>query len=299
MFFIFKISSSEIELTYSLIEIGLHLRCNKKFKKYFLREGKTMKKLAITSALLSALAVAGTANAYQAEVGLSAGLTDPDHGSTTGLYGVNGTAYFKPVQVRNAPLAEAAYLDRASNVKAQYSYSKVDDAKLHDYSLGAEYFIPNSDFYASAEIGRKDIKLKHASNLNTTTYAAEVGYLPIPGMLIAVGAKGFDNDDISRTSPSLRAKYVTEISNGQDVNFEAGATFGKTREYNVAADYYLDKTLSLGADFYKNNSLDNREYGIKANKFFNQQVSLEGRVGFGKLYNNDYTSYGVAAKYRF
>lgn len=258
-----------------------------------------MKKLAIASALFSALSVVGTAHAYQAEVGLSAGLTDPDHGSTSGLYGVNGTAYFKPVQVRNSPLAEAAYLDRASNVKAQYSYSKVDSAKLHDYSIGAEYFVPNSDFYASAEIGRKDIKYNNMPNLNTTTYAAEVGYLPITGMLVAVGAKGFRNDNIHRTSPSLRAKYVTQISNGQDVNFEAGATFGKTREYNVAADYYLDKTFSLGADFYKNNSLDNREYGIKANKFFTQQISLEGRVGFGKLNHNDYTSYGLAAKYRF
>jgi hypothetical protein len=31
----------------------------------------------------------------------------------------------------------------------------------------------------------------------------------------------------------------------------------------------------------------------------NQQVSLEGRVGFGEVGNNDYNSFGVAAKYRF
>lgn len=258
-----------------------------------------MKKLAIASALFSALAVAGTANAYQAEVGVSAGLTDPDHGSTTGTYGVNGTAYFKPVQVRNSPLAEAAYLDRASNVKAQYNYSKVDDVKLHNYSAGVEYFVPDSDFYVGGEIGRKDLKFKNASNLNTTVYTAEVGYLPAPGLLVAVGAKGFRNDDVHRTSPSLRAKYVTALSNGQDINLEAGATFGKTREYNVAADYYFDKTLSVGADFHKNNYLENREYGIKVDKFFTQNISLEGRVGFGKLDHNDYTSYGLAAKYRF
>lgn len=43
-----------------------------------------MKKLAIASALLSALAITGTAHAYQAEVGASAGLIDPDNGSSSG-----------------------------------------------------------------------------------------------------------------------------------------------------------------------------------------------------------------------
>ena len=41
-----------------------------------------MKKLAIASALLSALAVTGTANAYQAEVGAAAAYVDPDNGSS-------------------------------------------------------------------------------------------------------------------------------------------------------------------------------------------------------------------------
>ena len=258
-----------------------------------------MKKLAIASALLSALAITGTANAYQAEVGVTAGAVDPDHGSTKGIYGVEGTAYFKPVQTRNAPLAEAAYLDRASNVNAKYSYRKVDDVKLNNYSAGIEYFIPNSDFYLSGDIGRQDKTFKYGSDFNTTVYSAEVGYLPAPGLLVAAGVKGYDNDINSRTAPSLRAKYVTGLPNGQDINLEAGATFGDIKDYNLAADYYLDKTLSIGADYEKQDLLDTKEFGINARKFFTQNVSLEGRVGFGKIHDNDYTSYGLAAKYRF
>jgi len=258
-----------------------------------------MKKLAIASALLSALALTGTANAYQAEVGVTAGLVDPDNSSTKGIYGVEGTAYFKPVQTRNAPLAEAAYLDRASNVNAQYAYSKVDDVKLHNYSAGVEYFVPNSDFYLGGDIGRQDMKFKHDSNFNTTLYSAEVGYLPAPGLPVAAGVKGYHNDDHDRTAPSLRAKYVTELANGQDINLEAGATFGNIKDYNLAADYYLDKTLSVGADYYKQDLLDNREFGITARKFFTPSISLEGRVGFGKVNDTDYNSYGLAAKYRF
>lgn len=258
-----------------------------------------MKKLAIASALLSALAVTGTANAYQAEVGVTAGAVDPDYGSTKGVYGVEGTAYFKPVQTRNAPLAEAAYLDRASNVNAQYNYSKVDDIKLHNYSAGIEYFVPNSDFYLSGDIGRQDIKFKHASNFDTTVYSAEVGYLPAPGLLVAAGVKGYDNDIKSRTAPSLRAKYVTELANGQDINLEAGATFGDIKDYNVAADYFIDKTLSVGVDYQKQDLLDNKEWGINARKFVTQNISLEGRVGFATNDVNDYNTYSVGAKYRF
>lgn len=44
-----------------------------------------MKKLAIASALLSAIAMTGTAaHAYQAEIGASAGVVDPDNGGTSG-----------------------------------------------------------------------------------------------------------------------------------------------------------------------------------------------------------------------
>lgn len=258
-----------------------------------------MKKLAIASALLSALAVTGTANAYQTEVGASAGLIDPDHGSSNGSFGVDGTYYFNPVQTRNAPLAEAAFLDRASNVSAQYHYDEVGDTEAHTYGVGAELFVPNSEFYLSGHVNAHDLKDNGDLNNDLTTYAAEVGYLPAPGLLIAAGLKGWDNDVDDGVDPTLRAKYVTTLSNGKDINLEAGASFGDLDEYNLKADYFIDKSLSLGADYYNNDLTDQNEFGINARKFFNKQVSLEGRVGFGEYRNNDYNSFGVAAKYRF
>lgn len=258
-----------------------------------------MKKLAIASALLSALAVTGTAHAYQAEVGASAGLIDPDNGSSSGSFGVNGTYYFNPVQTRNAPLAEAAFLDRASNVNAHYEYNEVGDDEVNNYGVGAEYYVPNSDFYVSGNVGRQDIEYKNSRDFDTTTYGAEVGYLPAPGLLIAAGVKGYDNDYKDGVDPTLRAKYVTQLSNGKDINLEAGAAFGDLDEYNLAADYFIDKSLSVGADYYSNDLNDNSEFGVTARKFFTQQVSLEGRVGFGEVGDNDYNKFGVAAKYRF
>lgn len=259
-----------------------------------------MKKLAIASALLSALAVTGTANAYQAEIGASAGLIDPDNGSSSGSFGVDGTYYFNPVQTRNAPLAEAAFLDRASNVNANYTYNEVGDDKIHNYGIGGELYVPNSDFYVSANVGRQDIKFDRGNDFDTTVYGAEVGYLPAPGLLIAAGLKGYDNDYDDGVDPTLRAKYVTNLSNGHAVNLEAGVGFGDLDEYNLAADYFIDKTLSLGVDYYsQDTAFKTNEFGINARKFFTPQISLEGRVGFGEVANNDYNKFGLAAKYRF
>ena len=259
-----------------------------------------MKKLAIASALLSTLAITGTAaHAYQAEVGGSVGYIDPDNGSGSASFGVDGTYYFKPVQTRNAPLAEAAFLDRASNVNAKYNYDEVGDDKRHNYGVGVEYFVPNSDFYVSGNVGRDELKFKYGSDFDTTTYGAEVGYLPAPGLLIAAGIKGYDNDFHDGVDPTIRAKYVTTLSNGKDINLEAGAAFGDLDEWNVAADYYIDKTLSVGVDYYDNDMNENSEFGVTARKFFTPQVSLEGRVGFGEVGNNDYNKFSIAAKYRF
>lgn len=262
-----------------------------------------MKKLAIASALLSALAITGTANAYQAEVGAAAAYVDPDNGSSGSAFGVDGTYYFNPVQTRNAPLAEAAFLDRASNVNAQATFADRGDLDNNTYGVGAEVFVPNSDFYLSGNISKNEAErfniLGQKYDFDTTYYSAEVGYLPAPGLLIAAGVKGYDNDNDDGVDPTVRAKYVTTLSNGKDINLEAGAAFGDLDEYNLAADYFIDKTLSVGADYHNNDLTDQNEFGINARKFFTEQVSLEGRVGFGEVGNNDYNSFGVAAKYRF
>lgn len=128
-----------------------------------------------------------------------------------------------------------------------------------------------------------------------TTYAAEVGYLPAPGLLLALGVKGYDEKDgKDGADPTVRAKYVTQVGQ-HDVNLEAYGAFGDLDEYKVRGDYYIDKTLSLGVDYYNNDLTDKDEFGINAKKFLNQQVSVEGRVGFG---DND-NIYGVRAAYRF
>ncbi|WP_180002598.1 MULTISPECIES: putative porin [unclassified Acinetobacter] len=248
------------------------------------------KKLTLATVLIASL---GTAHAYQAEVGGTIALVDPDNGDTSTGFAIDGTYYFNPVQVKNSPLNEAAFLNRASNINAAVSYIDYDLFDVTTFNVGVEYFVPNSDFYVSGNIGQSSTDTPIGDD-DTTIYSAELGYLPVPGLLVAVGLAGYDNDAGDDVDPTLRAKYVTQV--GQyDMNFEGGASFGDLDAYSLGADLYLDKTFSVGLG-YSDSDIDNSDvFTIRAKKFFNQQVSLEGSIDFADEGN----IFGVRGAYRF
>ena len=251
------------------------------------------KKLALATALLAGLS---TAHAYQAEIGGSLLVIDPDYenADTSTGFALDGTFYFNPVQVKNSPLNEAAFLNRASNVNAAISYIDFDVAESTTFGIGVEYFVPNTDFYLSAGIGQTTIEEDGFEDFDTTTYTAEVGYLPVPGLLIAAGLLGYDNDYGDDVDPTLRAKYVTQVG-AYDMNFEGGASFGDIDAYSFGADLYLDKTLSVGLGFSDTDGKDADVFTIRAKKFFTQQVSLEGAIDFA----DDGNVFGLRGAYRF
>lgn len=249
-----------------------------------------LKKLTLATALIASL---GTAHAYQAEVGGTIALVDPDNGDTSTGFAIDGTYYFNPVQVKNSPLNEAAFLNRASNINAAVSYIDYDLFDVTTFNVGVEYFVPNSDFYVSGNIGQSSTDMPIGDD-DTTLYSAELGYLPVPGLLVAVGLAGYDNDAGDDVDPTLRAKYVTQV--GQyDMNFEGGASFGDLDAYNLGADLYLDKTFSVGLGFSDSDLENSDVFTIRAKKFFTQQVSLEGSIDFADEGN----IFGVRGAYRF
>ena len=197
------------------------------------------------------------------------------------------------MQVKNSPLNEAAFLNRASNINAAVSYIDYDVSDVTTFDVGVEYFVPNSDFYVSGSIGQSSIDTPIGDS-DTTFYSAELGYLPVPGLLVAVGLLGYDNDAGDDVDPTLRAKYVSQVG-AYDMNFEGGASFGDLDAYNLGADLYLDKTFSVGLGFSDSDLENSDVFTIRAKKFFNQQVSLEGSIDFADAGN----VFGVRGAYRF
>ena len=201
-----------------------------------------MKKLSLITALLSSC-VALNANAYQTEATGAYEYVDMDGGKTNSA-AISGKYYFNPVQTRNAPLAEAAFLDKASSIGGGYAYSKLqDDEDFGDLQFNiigveGEIFIPDTQFYISGALHRTNIKATinglGSESDNGNGYEFEAGFLPVNGLLLAVGVADFsesinpvkvakygfvtnlsnaavvsgDNDD---TAVSLRAKYVQSL----------------------------------------------------------------------------------------
>lgn len=268
-----------------------------------------MKKLAIATAIATLSIAATAANAYQVELNGGYNYTKDDGNSSLKNHDANvsGTYYFNPVSTNNGPLAEAAFLNRASNVGIGYDYNRtrfdtkrVNDLDKNSVNIGGEWYIPNSNFYASAGAGWSQYKYHNAYTTNANTYSAELGYLPTPGLLLAAGVAGVDGKHISTTDPTVRAKYVKQLDGGTALNLEAKARFNKdSNDYAAGIDYYLDKTLSIGTD-YQRTTFDNHisptnNVGFSARKFFTENVSADARVGFG----DNTTSFGVGGTYRF
>ncbi|QIO04627.1 putative porin [Acinetobacter shaoyimingii] len=261
-----------------------------------------LKKLALFSAIAASIS---SVHAYQAEIGGSYNHLDYDNSyynedaeGTT--YQIDGVYYFNPVEVKNSPLNEAAFLNRASNLNAKISHSDHEASwyewHSNDYSLGIEYFIPNSNFYVNANLGYS----KEDDDYSETRYSAEFGYLATPGLLLAVGASGYDGDyGYNELDPTFRIKYVTQAGE-YDVNFEAKVTGGEDTSFNVGADVYLDKTLSIGAAYHDGGELpyninDIDVFTLRAKKFFTPSISLEAKADFG-----DYIQqYNLRVGYRF
>jgi len=139
-----------------------------------------LKKLALATALLAGL---GTAHAYQAELNVGYENTDIDNVGDLDTFFINGKYYLNTVQVKNSPLAEAAFLNKASNIGLGYANASGDgDEDIDVFGVSGEFYIPNTQFYVSGTINQVDF-----AGEDNTGYAFEVGYLPVNGLLLAAG----------------------------------------------------------------------------------------------------------------
>lgn len=264
-----------------------------------------MKKIFLATAI-AALSISA-AQAYQVELNGGATYDSIDiPGGSSEVFGLGagGTYYFNSVSGKSGPLAEAAFIQRASNVNASYSYAQNNDldANRNNFNVGGEFYVPNSNFYAAASIGRTNDKVKGFKQVGVNDYSVQVGILPITNLLLTVGVAGLDTKNNDDTDPTISAKYLTKIGNN-DVNLEGNARFGDNNDfYGISGDYYLDRTLSVGASFDLStfdNADDDYAFGVNARKFIEENISVQGGVTVGKYANRDAYGLLVGGTYRF
>ena len=163
-----------------------------------------MKKLGLATALL--LAMTG-AQAYQFEVQGQSEYVDTTENDKNFTGAVQGTYYFKNVDSSKGPLAEAAFLNQASNVSLAYQYGQYDapvdegrsDIESHVYGAKAEAYVPTKfvPAYASASYSHThtDGKNSVTRDDNGDRYALELGAVVAPNFLVAVGYTSVADQD--------------------------------------------------------------------------------------------------------
>ena len=290
-----------------------------------------MKKLGLATALL--LAMTG-AQAYQFEVQGQSEYIDNTVNDKNFTGAVQGTYYFKNVDATKGPLAEAAFLNQASNFSLAYNYGEYDEDGLdivsHTYGAKAEAYVPTKlvPVYASAAYNHTITDGKGGQdNDNGDRYALELGAVVTPNFLVAVGytsvadqtsydafnilsngvAKaGLEAGTIADDQDAItaRTKYVGAIDGtNMAVGFEAGLVYGEVTMYNLKTDLYLTPALSVGAS-YAETSADavvDSAWAANVNYFITPAVAV------GASYVNanavgearDTQTVGVNAKFRF
>ncbi len=271
-----------------------------------------MKKLGLATALV--LAMTG-AHAYQFEVqGQSEFIDAKDLNDKDFTGAAQGTYYFKNVDASKGPLAEAAFLNQASNVSAAYNYAKLsgdESVTVKNNSFGAkgEVYLPTPyvPAYASAAYSHSQTKVEDEKD-NGDRYSVELGAMVLPNFLVAVGYtrvadqialdanKALENGVFSAVADSAtigdkqdvvtaRTKYVGNIDGtNMALGFETGLVYGENQAYGLKTDLYLTPKLSIGAsyaeaNFSKNPASDNyapikSAWGANVNYFITPAIAV-------------------------
>lgn len=237
-----------------------------------------MKKIGLAAAVL--LAMTG-AHAYQFEVKGQSEYVDTTTNDKNYTGDLQGTYYFKNVDASKGPLAEAAFLNKASNVSLAYHYGKYNDSNVNFQNntaglKGEAYFTTpytaSIPLYASASYNHTNQDFKNGKNDdNGDRYALEVGAMPTNNFLLAVGytrtnplaldtfdimnygiAKAYGESTFSgnKDYTTARVKYVGAIDGtNMSIGFEGKAIFNHEAAYGLKTDLYLTPALSVGVSF--------------------------------------------------
>lgn len=251
-----------------------------------------------------------TASPYQTDI--TASYIDFD-GSDD--YSLRAARYFAPVTSSGYPLAEAAFLGRASSL--YLDYDRLDDVygSRDRVNIGLGYYIPDSILYVGANVVHiSELDDGFESDASDTDWGLTLGVAPIDGLLVATSYRmaplmyaphstqlmhyfAGTEEEGNRYDLNLSAKYVAQLDG--DTAIKLTGTYADQRWGNMVslgADYFVDPTFSVGAWFEDLGSpFMSNGYGIRTEKFFKQQFSAQAWY----VDYDDFSVWSIGAGMRF
>jgi hypothetical protein len=243
-----------------------------------------MKKL-LMAAAVTALSTTAVADDYRFQVKADYFNDEISKNADLTTYALGGNFYFTPVDDSSGPKAEAAFLERASDVHVGFGRTniKIDEldftSKVDEdgdvWALGGRYvadsLIVELD-YASTEVGKVD----------TEALALAVGFYLSDASAIKLSYLRTELDDIDTDVDVWSLGYKHLFNN--TFNLEADLTYAdpkygeKAYGLTGALDYYINDNFSIGGVLgYITSDDDFSEaavYGINAEYFFSTNFAL-------------------------
>lgn len=259
-------------------------------------------RLALASLISLFIASDAVAANYQYVLGTSYSYLDFDNplSSDGQALSASATYHLEPVQTRNHPLAEAAFIERSSQISASYSRLDLDGlfggAGGNSGTLSSNIYIDR--FFLGGELSRNESVSTGPTGVRTTRttdYHVQAGYSPLRGTLFTLGYGERDENDLW----SLSGRSVKPIGGEQAVAIASSAEFTDDSErYSVELGYYFTRYSSLNTGithFAPENTSSQTRYTIGASYFVTPKVGLGASYG----YQENLDTWQVDARVRF
>lgn len=259
----------------------------------------------LVPALLSLASATAVAGSYQSQTDVNYGWADVE-GADLSSWNLKQRFYLAPVQTEGAvPLAEAAFMQRQASLHGTFSRDSVEygefEANNNSWSVGGEYMDSRHDFYASLD-------WRFINNSKEYEATTKLGFFVQNDWLVTgdiYHVKDFAGSTYLEYGAST--KKLLDLDTGDFIAITAGMrnyNHSTWTGYNVGADYYFGKNLSVGLGYDWNSKgvfqTEADAYELRSQWFALPNLALNAslkRVDY--LDDEDETLYQVGGSYRF
>jgi hypothetical protein len=261
----------------------------------------------VLTALFSVISVGAMADSYQSQTDVNYGWANLDKGDLSN-WDLKQRFYLAPVQTQGAvPLAEAAFMQRQASLSAGFNRltanpDNVDKSHLNSWSLGGEYMDSQHNYYAALD-------WEFSNGSKAYEGSAKLGYFVQNDWLVTADLYHTkDWQGQTQMEYGASTKKLLDLNSGDFIALTGGFRnlhHSTDTLYEVGADYYLGKNLSVGVGYQWLSpgvfQTKNDGFEVRSQWFALPNLALNASVG--RVYQDELglreTAYQVGASYRF
>ncbi|MCX2983057.1 putative porin [Halieaceae bacterium IMCC14734] len=239
-----------------------------------------MKKL-LLAATVAAVSTTAVANDYRFEVDADFLANEVNKNADLETYAIGGTFYLAPVDDSMGPKAEAAFLNKSSDIHLGYGRTNLDAGIIDEdgdiWTLGGR-FVTGNGIILEADYAASDID----NVSDTEVFGLGIGYYLNDTSTISLGYVSTEDDKIDFEDDIWSVGYKTLLNDS--INLEADFDYsdpkGGKKAYGLtgAADYYLNENASIGGVLGYVSSDDDFAkawvYGVRGEYFFSSMIAV-------------------------